>query len=255
MALRNKMLIDFYDISYSAMDAFLLAVCNDRDTADRNVKKSVCITPMCSGHEIFYKQWSNSTLSSKFQNKSSMTHLGYISGTPEMSQFLKDVFFKNTSEAFKELFKTIDFRTRQAEGVFASIFNGDEAELYSSLYNFTTVKTLFEIGEKIDKKGGDPVDITPFIVLKNYLYINARECYVLYKYLSHLSHKTYLQGGTADIASFTTSTASLFKKEIDSFVIDFGSELISVAFYKYLRNDSCAEAVSRLFPKKSASRI
>lgn len=162
-----------------------------------------------------------------------MNHLNHINGHPEMSVFLSQVFFVNLTDQIKSQFSGVDFMTRTTAFQFAKIF--DPEDLGGSLYNFTNVKTLFEIGDKVDEKSSDAeIDVSKFEPLTKYMTtVEPREAYVIYRYLKHLAANTYLQGKTADIASFATITAPLFKKEIQNFTIDFGSEYIGQALFRY----------------------
>jgi len=185
-----------------------------------------------------------------------MTHLTYINGHPEVRLFIRDVFMKNKSEAFTAQFKDADFKSSFTESQYATLFDSDDIALLNSIYNFTTVKTLFELGESIDAKPSETtIDVSSFSALKPYLFLTEKECYVFFKYLQNLSKNTYLQGDTEDLASFASITAPLFKKDLENFEVDFGTHMIGTALFKFLYNDTCAETIQRLFPSKNISRM
>ena len=238
------------------MKNFMQKVCLDYTTATNNVKQFACLTTNCYPNEIFYNQWSNITLSNKTQGSDSMTNIYQVKGKPEIKKYITDVFLFNASDAIKTQFKDVDFMTRQAKSTYAQLFDSTTANLYYSLYNFTTVKTLFEIGVKADVVNATgQIDVSPFKQLNAFTQLDENESYVLYKYLVYLSNNTYLQGYTPDIAAFGTITAPKFRTAYNDFVINFGSEIIGLTMFKYLGNGTCADSTLRLFPTKSSSQL
>ena len=253
--LTRKMLLDFFDINYIGMNNFMTKVCLDYSTAINNVNTVACISTDCTGKAIFYKQWANVTLSNSTQGSISMTNLPQVKGKPEIRNYINDVFMLNASDAIKTQFKDVDFLKRQPATTYAQLFDSDTANLYNSLYNFTTMKTLFEVGDKIVANSTGQIDVSSFNVTTTYTQLNENESYVLYKYLVYLSNNTYLLGGSTDVAAFGTSTAPIFRSKYRDFVINFGSEIIGLTLFKYLGNNTWTDAVLRLFPTKSSSQL
>lgn len=249
----RKLLMDFFNITNGAMNDFMTQLCKDWDTARTTVNSYGCVTTDCSPHGIFYEQWASSRLSYNIFGTNSMDHLRDVNGHPEMSVFLPEVFFEGASDSFKEQFATVDFKTRKSESEFARIFS--PTELFGSLYNFTNVKLMFEIGAKVDEiSTAAKIDYSGFEELTRIMTtIDNREAYVLYRYLRHLAENTYLQGRSADVAQFSTATAPLMKNEIKNFVIEFGSEYLGQALFRFFNHNTCQEAFLRLFPTKSGN--
>lgn len=246
--------MDFFAINSNAMTKFLEQLCQDWATAEATVRTYACISQNCEAQEIFHQQWSNSTLSVRSASQESMNHLKHVNGHPEVNLFIRDVFMPNRSESIREQFKDVNFKNNRQPLDYARLFDPDDLEY--SLYNFTIVKTMFEIGEMVDGNStSTSIEVKLFDSLIAPMYITNKEAYIIYKWLQHLASRTYLQGGTADLASFATITAPLLNQEIENFVTDFGSHYIARVFNKFFKNETCADVTNRIFPGKNTSRL
>jgi hypothetical protein len=280
----KKILMDYFQIDSTAMNPFLTQFCSDWNKAKDSVNKIACITSNCKSQEIFYKQWSQSALSMNAYGYEGMNHLNHIYGRPEINLFKNEIFLEGKSEAIKEQFKNVDFlefhqssgneielnslseiefRMLQSEYTYSQNFDPDTISM--SLYNFTTVKRLFEIGMEIDESTTSTIDLNKFNELTSYLHFDKKEMFLVYKWLQHIASVSYLQISPEDEAplhqsktdksAFGKLTPPLFEAEIQNFMIDFGSEYIGRALYKYFKLDDCATIAKKIFTNVNINNI
>lgn len=248
----KKIIIDYFDLNTTALTEFLNVFCADWKTQENKVRAEACISTTCELQEIFYSQWTEGKLSNTSFGSMSMNHFQYIEGEPEVTIFLQNSFIANKSDEFKNQFKTVTFLNNQSRLIYSKLFS--QTDLKNSLFNFDTIKALFDIGMTVDNQtSSGEIDVSPFTKLTSTLdYMTEKEAYVLYKYLHKLSNTTYLQGELHDTASFAYITAGLFKSEIEGFIVDFGSEYLGMAINRYFKYETCQGAVVRLFPGKAS---
>jgi len=194
-----------------------------------------------------------------------MSHLDQVFGRPEINIFKREFLFQGESEAIKTQFAGVDFISGGPTAyTYSKTFDPDDVS--QSLYNFTTVKRLFEIGYEVDEaRTSTSIDTTKFNQLSGNLHLNKNEMYVAFKWLQHIANTTYLQiqddedlplhQSRTDKAAFGVHTPNLFQSEIESFIIDFSSEYIGRAMAKYFEMDSCVTVVNRIFPDKDSGQL
>lgn len=183
-----------------------------------------------------------------------MNFLPFVNGMTEINLYKNQIFLSNKSDEIIAQFTDTTFLNRHSAQTYALTF--DPIDLQRSLYNFTMVKRLFEIGDQIDSNPATgPVDVSSFTEMTSWLVLDNNECFITYKWLQHIASKTYLQGNSSDVAAFATLTAPLLKNEIRNFLAEFGSEYLARGLSKYFTKDTCEVVAGRIFPGKSATRL
>jgi hypothetical protein len=183
-----------------------------------------------------------------------MSYLPFVNGMTEINLFQTNIFLQGMSDEIKAQFVDTNFTKRHSPQTYSVTF--DPSNLEQSLYNFTMVKRLFEIGDQINSNpASGTIDVSTFDEMTSWLVLDNNECFITYKWLQHIADETYLQGNSSDVAAFATLTAPLLKNEIKNFIAEFGSEYLGRALIRYLGKDSCETAAARIFPDKSTTRL
>lgn len=194
---------------------------------------------------VFYRQWSNMYASERvFKERKSITEMDpLVKGQVELPIFREQVLYKNM--AIRNQFEDVTFEgSAYLENRLVRLFTQGDQQI--SLFNATNMKTLFEIGNKIENDnvtGEFHIFKLKPLVEEMGGRVSEGELFVVYSYLKNLIDGTFLQvdtpnNSTFDKTSMAFTLTHVVRNEFERFRANFTSKIISAVALKFLRLDS-----------------